>query len=228
MRTLLLPTLLATMIGLNSICFGQDRPKAILIDELERTNCEILMGRLDSFFLDLQQKANYRGYAVIKGDASNMRTNLVYEGMIRAYTNFRKFDQSRLSIVRGKLGNKFKIEFWQIPTGVDHKFETADWSLIVPKPTKPFRFYDTTGEFEGCPGASSTTYFAEYLLANPGSKGNIVIRGKSPKIIEREESEVLNDLVENSKIPRKRLKIFRILDRNTGWDWATSEYWFVP
>ena len=208
---------------------GQGQSKAGLIEQFGKIPCEDLRGRLDLLLLELREHPEDQGYAVIYGNAGEIRTNTIYEGMIRGHLEWRsrEFDRDRVKIVRATLSDRFRIELWRIPIDTDHHFETAEWSFRVPESTGPFIFHRYPSE-DNCPYDYSIEYFAEFLRSNPNAKGKIVIRGRSTKVVSDRKRQIQDDLSTRYKIDSTQLMISLVTRSYLTKDNITVEYWFVP
>lgn len=205
------------------ICFGQDNPKAELIDEFGNINCDDFLARNEGFYRVLQENPGSQGYAVISGKNDELRKKVNYELLIKGAIAINRFDVSRITTIRGAESENFKVQFWQVPPGAAKPdFKESKWNFVFPPQTKPFSFYDNIREI--CPPISFETVYAEYLNANPQARGHIVIYAKSLKTYNKFRNEA-RDLLKD--IPINRLRFFHI-KRNFSDNYANIEYWLVP
>jgi hypothetical protein len=208
-------------------CFGQEKPKAELIDEFGLIGCEGILSRIDNFMVEIMNEPNSIGYAVIYGKQNKALDSLRYESWINGNVRFRGFDVNRLVTIRGKEQENLEIELWRVPAGVEKPFSTeSKWNLDLSK-TKPFVFFGDTYYDGICPGNPLATY-AELLLANQTARGHIVFQDKTDKNFRNQKKEVLDKLVNYYKIPRHRLKLFYDIDKNYPHEFINTQYWLVP
>jgi len=201
-------------------CFSQEKPKAVLVTEFEDANCEILLAQMDNLMVELNNDPNSQGYAIIYGKKNGLRGNLAYELWINGSMEFRKFDSSRITTVRGEETENLKIQFWKVPAGAEKpSFNEGKWNFVFPPKTKPFVFHDDYSD-QICSYVSFEKVFAEYLNANQRARGHIVIYEKSVNKYKKRKKETQNLL---SKIPQNRLKFFYVKS-----DTSNIEFWLVP
>ena len=169
--------ILITLLASFQICFGQEKPKAILVDEFSKIECDDFLSRIDNFHIQLKNDSTSQGYAVISGDNSNLRVKLAYELWINGAIKTMKYDGNRIVKVRSKEIGEPKMQLWIVPSGVEKPdFKEITWNFVFPPKTKPFIFHD---DFEQiCSSVAFEKIFTEYLMANPNSRGHIVIYGK--------------------------------------------------
>ena len=209
------------------ICFGQERPKAELIDEFGLIGCEGILSRIDNFMVEIMNEPNSVGYAVIYGKKNKALDSLQYEGWINGNVRFRRFNEDRLITIRGKEQDNLKIELWIVPAGIEKPFFTeSKWNLDL-SGIKPFIFFADNYDAGICPGNPLATY-AELLFANPNFRGHIVFQDKTDKKFRIREKEILDELVNYYKIPRNRLKLFYDKDKNYPYHFTNVEFWLVP
>ncbi len=94
-------------------------PEASLIDEFGRLPNDDIRGRLDSFFNELSNNPNNQGYIIIYGTEREMTAR---ERLITNHINFRNFDRSRITIVRGGVHPDGTVytKLYRIPPGADN------------------------------------------------------------------------------------------------------------
>ena len=95
-----------------------DNPKAVLVDEFGKLTADVIRGRLDAFFAELSNNPNNQGYIINYGSAKDIAAS---EKLITNHINFRKFDRSRITLVRGgDTGEGTKTRLYRIPPGADN------------------------------------------------------------------------------------------------------------
>ena len=142
--------------------FAQEKPEAILIDKFGLLNCEDIWARQDAFFVEIQNSPTSIAYAVIYGKRNATPQNLAREKLIAGFVEFRKFDQERLKIVRGKEGEDPHTEFWLVPAGADKPdFERGEMGFNFFKRSKTvYLFIRQNEDDDVCPsGRQSENLF---------------------------------------------------------------------
>ena len=211
--------ILICLFAVSQISFAQDKPRAVLVDEFDNISCDDFLARADNLFIELQNEPNSQGYVVIYGKNESLPKKIAYELWTNGAIKFRNFDGNRITKVRGAETKNIKVQFWKVPAGAEKpNFNEAKWNFTFQPKTKPFVFHDDLEQI--CSSDSFEKIFAEYLNANPQSRGHIVIYGKSPKEFERQKRQT-QKLLKN--IPSHRLRYFFIKT-----DYSNTEYWLVP
>src|SRR5215218_8524893 len=114
---------------LTTICFflfcsagalGQGRPEPILVDEFDRSGCELFQSIMDTFFVGITEQQNAMGMIVIFGDSASINRSSEYEDWIRGYTHFRNFPKDKLTVLRRRSTSP-KVQFWIVPAGASHQ-----------------------------------------------------------------------------------------------------------
>ncbi|HJS50890.1 MAG TPA: hypothetical protein VJ781_03235 [Pyrinomonadaceae bacterium] len=89
--------------------------QAILIDEFGNLPADDIRGRLDNFFQELSNNPNNQGYIINYGTPAQIAAR---ERLITNHINFRNFDRSRITLVRGgDTGEGPKTRLYRIPPG---------------------------------------------------------------------------------------------------------------
>ena len=92
-----------------------DRVQPVLIDEFGKLPNDDIRGRLDNFFTELSNNPNNQGYIINYGTDAEITAR---ERLITNHINFRKFDRSRITLVRGgDRGNGPETKLYRIPPG---------------------------------------------------------------------------------------------------------------
>ncbi len=145
--------------------FGQTQeslpPKAEQIDEFGRVGECTFRGRVDGLLAMLAENPSHRGVIIVypgldqlPGERLNLKPAFVNHIL------FRKFDQSRITIVQGSLQEKYVAELFAVPAGAEMPQSRA--AIKEPK-TDPKQsvFYDR-GYLEDGAGATETLWNAKY------------------------------------------------------------------
>jgi hypothetical protein len=212
------------------ICFGQAKPKAMLIDEFGRISCEELKARTDGFYQkDLGSNPDSIGYILINGNKNKSLEKYMLEIYFKSAILSHKYDINRVVFIRGKDNNSTNGKFWVVTSGADKPvFDEEDWDYALPGISKAIKFHERIWEtFDDiCPSNRnfSEELYAKLLLGNPDFRGNIVISRNSSTSFQKNRKEIINELVNKYKIPINRLRFFN--DKNGYPD--NVEYWLVP
>ena len=94
-------------------------PDAILIDEFGRMPNDDIRGRLDTFFAELSNNPDSQGYIILYGTDREITAR---ERLITNHINFRNFDRSRITIVRGGTHPDGTVytKLYRIPPGAEN------------------------------------------------------------------------------------------------------------
>jgi hypothetical protein len=139
----------------------------------------------------------------------------------------RRFDASRINVIRSADSDEAKTEFWIIPAGaMPPEVNGSPWSYDLSEQTKPLLLgTEHSDGVAGCVGGSPYLY-AEFLKANPKLRGNIVIGASSTADYRRRARETLDELNEKG-VSRGRLKTFFVKVKPNLLQ-ETTEFWLVP
>lgn len=205
-------------------------PKAILIDQFQRANCEDVLMRTDNFFVHLQNNPGASGYIIFYG---RRRAVAIAEREAKNWIRIRNFDPGQIVLVRGGgINERAEIEMWLVPPGADppevkpqaesEEIETHEKEPAIP--TKPYIFSSEHGEgIAGCTEELDLEGYAAALKTNPKSRGNIVIYATSKEFFREREKEIL-DFLKDKGIARKRLRTFYQKSEAL----FGTELWFLP
>ncbi|CAN5327366.1 hypothetical protein BH10ACI1_BH10ACI1_21000 [soil metagenome] len=222
------------------IGFGQEKPEARKLFEFGKICSEELMAGYDSFYIELNNDPSSTGYIVFYGDEFEGR-NLNFIAYLTLNYPQKRFDKSRIVLVRGENQAEMKIQFWLVPNGVNPpKPETE---FIEQKFASTFLFDKNWADFNrdygsldiysnnfydlGCEFSPNVGAFAKILLSNSELTGYLIIYtkfGKGKKYGNRIASFAISDLISNYKVPRNRLKTIYGGNREE----PQIELWFVP
>lgn len=90
--------------------------EAILVDEFGKLPNDEIRGRLDTFFADLSNNPGHQGYIINYGTDAQITAR---ERLITNHIAFRKFDRSRITLVRGGASpdGDPRTKLWRVPPG---------------------------------------------------------------------------------------------------------------
>jgi hypothetical protein len=94
-------------------------PEFVKIDEFGKLPNDDIRGRLDTFFAELSNNPNNQGYIILYGTEKEMSAR---EKLITNHINFRNFDRSRITIVRGGVHPDGTVytKLYRIPPGAEN------------------------------------------------------------------------------------------------------------
>jgi hypothetical protein len=207
-----------------NICFGQDKPKAEIIDQFDEINCEELLARLDNFLIAMRNNPNAAGYIIISG-GKNDKNSFRDEWRIRGHLEFRRFDDSQLTIAKAEVVKDSYTKFWLVPAGAEKpEYKEIDFDYKIPENRKPYIFNSTKEDGDLCPGGNQLKIYSDYLSANPNFRGHIVIFTESKAEFEKERTKLFNELTNKYKIPADQIKFFFVKKK----EFSYNEFWLVP
>lgn len=225
---LVIQIMIASIVG-----YAQDKPKAILLTEMDYITCEMLLAKLDQVLVELQKSPNSIGYAVIYSEAAGRRKQM-HEDTIKAHVRIRGFEKDKLKVIRATGKTPAKVQLWLVPFGAEMpKFTKTKWDFTLPKGTKPYIFSATADNDGICSSYEylRLNYFAEHLEANPVARGNLVIKERSWGRFRNEKAHIIRLLVDKYGIDRKRLRFFFVRERKYKGDefyYPQVEVWLLP
>ncbi|MDQ3490670.1 MAG: hypothetical protein M3449_06350 [Acidobacteriota bacterium] len=93
-------------------------PESVLVDEFAALSDDDVRARLDAFFIELQNNPNNQGYIINYGTDREIAAR---ERLITRHINFRNFDRSRITLVRGSdTGSGVNTRLYRIPEGAEN------------------------------------------------------------------------------------------------------------
>lgn len=94
------------------------RPTAELVDEFGKLANDDVRARLDAFFVTLQNNPTNQGYIINYGTDREIAAR---ERLITNHIAFRRFDRSRITLVRGgDLGTGINTKLYRVPPGAEN------------------------------------------------------------------------------------------------------------
>ncbi len=204
-------------------CVGQEKPKAVLIDQFGRIPCDQFLARFDNFFEEMRKQPGAAGYTIIYAEPDSLRDELRYEFWISDHIKYRKFPADLFHTTRVRRAGPMKIELWRIPAGAKVPALNGElWTSILPANFTAFEFGTNMGEM--CSGFNAALY-AEFLIANPTIQARLLVTAKSAKAAAKLGEPYIEDLVKEFGIPRER---FRISYKNRNPQLYGIKYWLEP
>jgi len=94
----------------------QETPKAIKFDEFEKATNGYVKMKMDAFFVELSNNPAAQGYIINYGTDREIAKR---EKQIRNSITFRRYDVSRITLVRGGNREVIKTDLWLVPPGAE-------------------------------------------------------------------------------------------------------------
>ena len=112
------------LIVMSSVAFAQteentepqETPKAIKFDEFEKATNGYVKMKMDAFFVELSNNPAAQGYIINYGTDREIAKR---EKQIRNSITFRRYDVSRITLVRGGNREVIKTDLWLVPPGAE-------------------------------------------------------------------------------------------------------------
>lgn len=195
-----------------------------LVDEFGALNCEDILGRMDNFMINLNDSPGSVGYVIIHPKKGATKEGFTRESWIKGSIHFRKFDKTRLLILRGEEEDAFRAQYWLVPAGATKpELKEGKWSYYGGNIQKAFVFYSIFVD-SSCPADGSFDGFAEFLRDNPGTRANIVIFNKPTREARKEVDDYIKTITKDGRLSSDRFKVF--FAKNNGF--SDVEFWVLP
>jgi hypothetical protein len=212
------------LIGACLQAISAQAPKAEIVDQFSRLNCDDFLARIDNLFVRIKSLPNSMGYAVIYRKKDSLFDGLYPEGFLLDTISHWKLDRTRLTIVRGEERDETEIELWVVPEGAEKpRFREAALDFTISPGRKPFVLRDNVDDGI-CPVYSlDLGHASEFLTANPLSGLNVVISSNiKTKEFRALKAKLLSNAGSNNIDPAL-IRFFRGQLRYN----ATVEIWYV-
>lgn len=218
------PYISCVLIFAVSIAAQDTRPE--LLDKFDRVPCSDMRGRVDLFMFELSQDPDVLGFVVLSDDVAFTKA-LSRRGLFENHFEARKFDMSRVRFVRKPGLSEFGVEFWKVPRSGDLPFaHNSTWDHVVSKGRAPFVAYTRAFNESECLFPPGAGILREFLIANPGSRGNIVIRCNGKRCLREQKQLILSELAEDDDVRSSRIRFFYVPVRDVFS--FKIEYWLLP
>ena len=201
---------------------GQE-PK--LIDKFERLPCSDLRGRTDNLLATLSQNGDLVGYVVVSDDNA-FHNAVARRALFQNHIFTRGFDSARIRYVRRSGLGKDGVEFWIVPSNVSAPFEyKGEWDYQLPEGARSFKIYEGGFNESECLYPSGTDILLNYLKANPGSRGNVVIHSNGRGQFAEIKESVENEVRETDSLALGRFRYFYAPIKSI---YFKTEFWVLP
>jgi len=227
---------------LTAFSFGQDTVAPVLLDEFSEVCSEDLMARMDNLFIQLANNPSARAVVILHGRQDmEGRSQELSRYISTVYPNRRRYDASRLNVLRGASQEKQLVQFWVVPPGTEDPrpekaFVPNDYaqSTLFDRARTDFHRWDGTLDIYndgfldlGCDFSPNRGLFAKILKENKTLSAFLIVytaekrnAGRGVRIA----SFALNDLVKNFGVPRSRVRAIYGGARKE----PEIEFWLVP
>jgi hypothetical protein len=201
-----------------------------LVDEFRTAgnNCEEGFARLDSFFVELGNNPIDDGLIVIYGDARDARAARRREQQLINHFTFRKFDRSRVRVIRGAALKDGTTQFWLIPPGADAPVIEGKNRSVPAQPSQPYLY--AANYADGVPGCIGNLYdvgeFANAIKADEGNTARIVISESSRLKYRKAAREITAELASLGIDRTRVVTIYKYVRPNRLLE--VTELWVVP
>ena len=210
----------------------------IFYEELSKQFCtEQMRSIYDSFFINLQNNPDSKGFVVFNGKEGLEGQVLTLQKMLRLHTENRKFNPARFEILRGENKEITSVKLWVIYN--DANFQKPE-KFVSEKIISAARFdkgfadlmkykslhlktirYD--GAAETCDIGINFEEFSKILLSDSDLTGILIIYN-SKKNAKKVAELTINKLNKKHKIPKNRLKVLY----KEKLEEPEMELWLVP
>ncbi len=235
--------LLAIILFIPAWTFGQERPKAVLIDEFGRPCNEELLARFDNFISQRNEIPDAHSYIYFYGDYQLEGRNLSFVDYLKGgYHRLESTPERQFRFVQGGNLSEMKLQFWLVPPG-------AEMPPISPKYTPPaeikrpvlfdkgwadfHRWYGPTEIYSmgfydlGCDFPPNDDAFAKLLLADASLRGHLIIYTSKEHGAKRGNAVArfaIKDLIDRFGLQRNRITFAYGGKR----DEPEIELWLIP
>ena len=197
------------LVVMSSVVFAQteDKPKAIKFGEFETATGGYVKMIMDSFYIELANNLAAQGYIFNYGTDKEIAAR---EKQIVNAIRFRKFDSSRVTIVKAGFWKTVKTEIWIVPAGAEN-----------PQPTSKAEKFDEFGKFNDEDLSLKLDSLFILLDSDPNSVGYVFNFG-SEKVISARERRIRNYIL------MRRLDLSRITFKSAGFSKVSkTAFWIV-
>ena len=196
-----------------------------LIDKFDRLPCSDLRGRTDNFLAILAEENDSVGFVVVSDDV-DFHKAVLRRSLFENHIVVRNFDPARIRYVRRAGLGEFGTEFWTVPSEMAAPFEHAsEWNYKLPENAKPFIVYSGGFHESECVFPTGADILLNYLKANPGSHGNVVIRSNGRKRFAEIKASLESEIAETNPSTRTRIKYFYVPIKT---NYYQNEFWILP
>ncbi len=198
------------LVVMSSVAFAQieEKSKAIKFDEFETATGGYVKMKMDAFYIELGNNPASQGCIITYG---TNRELAIRGKQLQNAIKFRKFDGSRVTLVRGGFWKTTKTELWIVPPGAD-----------VPQPSSNAEKFDEFEKFNDEDLSARLDNFYISLSNDPNALGYILNFG-TEKVISARERRIRNYIL------MRKLDLSRITFKQGGLlEVGRTEFWMFP
>lgn len=218
---------------------AQTQPTAELVDEMSEVCNEDLIARIDNFFIRLNGQPAARGVVLFHGRKDTLGRNAYLSSFISSvYPKVRGYDASRLKLIHAPRKDEQSIQFWLVPRGANvpsvspagelayNEAALFDRAALNSRPTRVSNLYEAGFYDLGCNFDPNRRLLAQTLRENPSLNAFLIVytEQENQRYGPRGATLAMNDLVENFRVPRKRVRAIYGGVRKG----SEIEFWLVP
>ncbi len=204
-------------------CFGQEKPKAELIDKFSYESNDPLQARIFNL-ISAVKKSNSKGYIIIHSSTKDSLDKYLYERRIKNCFRWAKLPDKNFVIVLGEDRNDFEVELWKVPNGADKpQFTETRKDYVVTSLSKPKLIHKLQWNEEYCPLYFDLQFYSKFLKVNPNLVGRIIIREKKLSNFNKVKQELTRQLTITNKVSKTQLEFVKDKIEYS----EDVEYWFV-
>ncbi len=197
------------LVLMSSVAFAQteDKPKAIKFNEFETATGGYIKMNMDAFYIELANDPAAQGYIFNFGTDKEIA---VREKQIVNAISFRKYDSSRVTMVKAGFWKVVKTEFWLVPAGAEN-----------PQPASKAEKFDEFGKINDEVLSLKLDIFFISIANDPNALGYILNFG-TEKVISARERRIKNYLL------MRKLDLSRIIFKKAGYsDVGRTSFWII-
>jgi hypothetical protein len=177
------------------------------------------------FLIELSEAPDSVGFVVL-GDDNGFSKAVKRRSLIENQFNFRNVDMSRIRFVSRSGLPEFGVELWKVRAADDLPFPfNPKWEYDVSNGTKPFVVYYGGYNESECYFPIGGQILSDYLKANPGSRGNVVIRCNGASCFTELKKMILDDIADGDKLLKPKIRFFYVPIRT---EYFSTEFWLLP
>lgn len=205
MKQKLLPLLMLLILPL---CLSaQNKPKALKSAEFTAATNGYIKMQMDAFFVELSNDPAAQAVVINYGTE---REILIREKQIKDAIKIRRYDETRMTFVRGGFWKNVKTELWLVPPGAD-----------LPEVSKMAVIIDEFGNVPNGESKARIDGLFNTLNSRPKSQGYILLYG-SPKFISNRTMFIKKYLL------MVRFDAKRVIIKSAGADSkGKTEFWLI-
>ena len=206
--------------------FAQDEPKAVLVDEFGKLDCEDFNSRTYNFFNELTKNPTDIGYAIIYSAEGAKRPNWYEHQLMERVFSF-GISKSRVKVFRSSVRRpEIGAQFWRVaPSSQNPVFEGEPIDYPDEKLLRPKLFFRESDSNPSGPCSNHISgSFAQLIKENLDVYGLIVFVEKNKREGLKDARHWIDDLTVYGGLTRDRIQV-RIFRSSND---PHFELWIAP